>query len=137
MLLRDLKQQRKRSAFTLLEIMVVAAIILILAGAGAVVLPRFINDARINRAKLDVKTLGTAVMAYQVKNGSFPNSLEELANQQPDGGLAYIEKTALIDPWNNRYEYSSSSLHPRTGTPRISSQGPPGQTVYISNWPAD
>lgn len=136
MLLRSQKQS-KRAAFTLLEIMVVAAIILILAGAGAVVLPRFINDARINRAKLDVKTLSTAVMAYQVKFGDFPTSLNELAEIQRDQGLAYIEKSALTDPWNHLYDYNPGMLHPKTGTPRISSQGPPGQTVLITNWPAD
>jgi general secretion pathway protein G len=136
MLLRS-QNQRKRPAFTLLEIMVVAAIILILAGAGAVVLPKFINDARINRAKLDVKTLSTAVMAYQVKIGSFPSSLQELAQSGQDGSYAYVEKSALMDPWNRPYDYSPGTIHPQLGTPKISSQGPPGQNVYISNWPAD
>jgi general secretion pathway protein G len=133
-----LLKQRKRSAFTLMEIIVVAAIILILAGAGAVVLPRFLSDAKVNRAKMDIKSLETAVMGYQARNQNFPNSLQELAEVQPDGGLAFIDRSLLKDPWNNYYEYNPGQLHPRNGKPLIRSQGPPGQaTVPISNWPPD
>src|SRR5271155_537694 len=112
--------QRKRSGFTLMEIMVVAAIILIMAGAGAVVLPTFLANARINRAKLDIKSLETAVMAYQVKNGGFPGTLDELAQIQPDGTTAYIEPSMLMDPWNQRYVYNPGQINPRNGKPLIS-----------------
>ena len=135
MLYRDLSQQ-KRPGFTLMEIIVVAAIILILAGAGAVVLPRFLADARINRAKLDIKNLETAVMAYQTNNGNFPGTLDELANIDPNGRMAYIEPTLLTDPWGQALCLQSRRrIDPRNRQAedlvRRSSW-----SVYISNWPA-
>lgn len=133
MLLRQ--DQRKRAAFTLMEIIVVVAIILILAGAGAVVLPRFLSDANVGRAKTDIKSLETAVMAYQAKSGGrLPDTLDQLAEIQQDGGPAYIEASLLTDPWGNRYHYDRGTVHPKTQKPLISSQGPPGQNVLIRNW---
>src|SRR5207249_12074727 len=98
MLLRQ-PQQRKRAGFTLMEIIVVVAIILILASAAVVVIPKFIEDANFGRARMDVKTLEKAVMSYYAKYHRLPDNLEMLAQRQEDGTPAYIEHSALKDPW--------------------------------------
>jgi general secretion pathway protein G len=131
MLLRN-DQQRKRAAFTLMEIIVVVAIILILAGAGALVLPKFLVDANISKAKLDVKTLEQAASAYYTKHGFYPQSVNVLAQRQDDGSAAYIKEQLLTDPWGQPYVIGSDK-HPTTDIPLIYSNGPPGGQ-QIRNW---
>jgi general secretion pathway protein G len=133
MILQD-RQLRRRQAFTLMEIIVVVAIILILAGAGAVVLPKFLSDAKVSKAKLDIKSIETVLMKYSIDNGHFPTTLYELTQSPPTGGLAYMEETMLKDPWGQEWDYNPSAVNTRTGKPRIGSQGPPGQNIPVYNW---
>jgi len=134
MLLRN-NPQRKRAAFTLMEIIVVVAIILILAGAGALVLPRFLADANVSRAKMDVKTIETAASVYYTKNGGvYPPSVEMLAERQADGGPAYIKDNQVRDPWGQPYVLDVNQRNPKTDIPLIMSHGPPGQNLMIRNW---
>src|SRR5438046_1809024 len=102
MLLRQ-GHQRKRSAFTLMEIIVVVAIILILASAAVVVVPRFLEDAYVNRAKMDVKTIEKAAMTFKINNQRYPTSVHELAQPQADGRAAYIDPANVMDPWGQEY----------------------------------
>jgi hypothetical protein len=83
-------------------------------------------------AEMDIKALETAVMAYKIKCGDYPASLDELC--QYGGGLPFIEKSRLTDPWGRPYIYSPNNLHPTTGIPQISSAGPPGENAPIRNW---
>ena len=46
-----------------------------------------VDDANVSRAKMDVKTIEKAVVAYRVKNGHYPESLEYLATQQPERAI--------------------------------------------------
>jgi general secretion pathway protein G len=134
MMILQERHDRRRPAFTLMEIIVVVAIILILAGAGAVVLPKFLEDAKMGRAKLDVKSIEIAVMKYNMDKGHFPQTLEELAQIQPDGSMAYLDESALNDPWGQRWDYNPSSVNPKNGKPRIGTQGPQGKNTPYYNW---
>jgi general secretion pathway protein G len=132
MLLRQ--QPQKRTGFTLMEIIVVVAIILVLAGAAVMIVPRFLDDARINRAQVDVKTLEKAVQAYNIKNPTQPlQSLDVLAQLQQDGTAAYISPESLIDPWGQPYVLDGTP-HPTTRVPLIYSNGAPGTNKRIQNW---
>jgi general secretion pathway protein G len=131
---RDFANKVLRPAFTLMEIIVVVAIILILAGAGAVVLPRFLSDAKVSKAKLDIKSLETVLMKYNLDNNHFPQTLFELTQIPPTGGLAYMEDSLLNDPWGQPWDYNPSVINPRNGKPRIGTQGPPGQNQPVYNW---
>src|SRR5436190_15576909 len=82
MLLRQ-QPQTKRAGFTLMEIMVVVAIILILASAGVVVYTTMLADTRVNRARLDVKSLDQAVTAYYLRKHFYPQTLIELTERDP------------------------------------------------------
>jgi len=132
MLLRN-DQQRKRSAFTLMEIIVVVAIILILAGAGALVLPRFLADANVSRAKMDVKTIETAASAFNVKYHRYPSSVMELTEPTQDGP-AYLKEDLRFDPWGMEYVIDINQRNPKTYVPKIYSNGDPATGIPISNW---
>src|SRR3954453_22212587 len=87
----------RRAAFTLLEVLIVVAIIVVLAGVSSIYVFRYLEDAKEGRAKADVKTLEKAATSYELKIGQLPNSLQALP-QPPDGGKPYLESEATTDP---------------------------------------
>src|SRR5262245_56927209 len=112
-----------RTGFTLMEVLVVAAILVILAGTGTIILFRYLEDVKVNAAKVGVKNLETAIEGYKLSHGQYPASLEAVATAEP-GRLAYIEVDGLKDPWGNVYNYEPQTLNPQSGKPLIWSGGP-------------
>jgi general secretion pathway protein G len=126
-----------RGGFTLMEVLVVVAILVIMAGTGGVIYMNYLNKAKIDRAKMDVQSLTTAVMAYDVSYGSMPASLQQLTQRMPDGSPATVEVGQLLDPWNQPYQYNPQGQHHgMTGKPDIWSNGPPNSanSQMIGNW---
>src|SRR5436305_12104219 len=114
MMLRDIARARRaagRGGFTLLEVMLVVAILVILAGTGGVVYFRYMDEAKNGTAKMGVHSLETAVNAYYFKNGDYPPNLQVLAQRQADGSPAYLEVSALLDPWGRPYNYAIQGQH--------------------------
>ncbi len=124
-----------RSAFTLMEVLVVVAILVVLAGAGAYVYTGYLDKAREDTARMGVSELEKAVEAYKVAYGDYPTDLTILT-QAIEGRPAALQERALLDPWQRPYVYEPGTRHPQTGRPRIYSQGPnPGDaSKVISNW---
>jgi general secretion pathway protein G len=118
-----------RAAFTLMEVLVVVAILVILAGVGSVAVFKYMDDAKENAARLGIAKIEQAAISYKTKHGEFPQSLQELTKVEGSG--AYLEDKDLLDPWNQPYIYNPSELHPQSRRPHISAQGPDG---LISNW---
>ena len=125
-------RQTERAAFTLMEIIVVVAIILILAGAGLLGYQKILEDSKINRCKLDFKSLETAITAYETNNATQVTSLHELV-QPGASGKAYIEMGLLKDPWGQDYQYDPNTRSP-TGKPLIFSPGVPGTGHQIRSF---
>jgi len=144
---RRLAALRSRSrGFTLIEIMVVVAIIAIL---GATVVPLIMSkpdEARVTKAKQDIASLSSALDLYNLDNFNYPSSnqgLEALV-EKPSGDpepanwntAGYIRKLQA-DPWGRPYEYAS----PGEGGPfdiiSLGKDGVEGGTGFdadISNW---
>ena len=107
-----------RAGFTLMEVMVVVAILVILAGTASVYYMKALDSAREDRARIGVQTLSTAAGLYQIKYGDYPQALQLLVNP-PDGGKPYAETSDLLDPWGREYHYRIWSAPWRTGKPDI------------------
>ena len=100
-----------RTAFTLIELLLVLVILAVLA---AVVVPKFTNrseQARVTAAKTGISSIETALDAFEVDNGRYPTSDERLdalvnapANMQNWHG-PYIKGGVPTDPWGNPYVY--------------------------------
>ena len=112
------KQQRRRSrGMTLIEIMVVITILgLIAAAVGVAVIPQ-LNQARIDRARLDIKNIQNALKLYYTKKGNYPDTATGLKGLVDMQALEQLPR----DPWNNEYVYMNEG-----GKPVIISYGADG-----------
>ena len=111
-----------RQGFTLIEILVVVAIIGML---GAVAVPAYMNylaDARVATTRSLIANVDVAVKSYNMKHGKYPDSLEVLQEPQEDGGDPWLEGEA-VDPWGNELKYEKQGKK----RPKITSAGPDGE----------
>ncbi len=123
----------RRSAFTLLEVLIVVAILVVLAGVSSVYVFRYLDDAKVNAAKAGVKAIEKAAQGYEIAHGTLPQTLQELV-QPPSGGRPYIEQQAMLDPWGQPYQYDPSGSRNGGLKPDVWTTAPStGQ--QIGNWP--
>ncbi|NJC87979.1 MAG: type II secretion system protein GspG [Desulfuromonas sp.] len=102
--------------FTLIEIMVVVVILGILA---AIIVPKFLSrpdEAKVTKAKVDIKSLEEALGLFKLDNGFYPSTeqgLQALVSKPetgriptrfPDGG--YLKRVPA-DPWDTPFVYLS------------------------------
>jgi general secretion pathway protein G len=129
----------RHSAFTLVEMLLVVAIIGILA---ALVIPKIAGkseSARITAAQTDIRAgIKSALDQFEIDNGYYPKSLNDLL-QQPNNAKAwhgpYFDPPQLpVDPWGNPYQYAFPGKH-NSATYDLWSAGPPDGKNPIGNWP--
>ena len=133
---------KRMAGFTLIELLLVLVILGVLA---AIVVPKFsgrTEQARRTAAVSQISTFGTALDAYEVDMGSYPQGRSGLNAllQQPREGTGwrgpYMQKEIPLDPWGNAYIYESPGKHNPSGYD-LSSPGPDGQAGNeddITNW---
>jgi general secretion pathway protein G len=105
----------RRKAFTLIELMIVMAIIAVLVG---MILPRFKgmrDQANVSRAQGEVRAIKTAVESYFIRNGSYPPTTLTVCATYLTTAATYprILDTALYDPFGatatTEYRYIRSA----------------------------
>lgn len=132
----------RQTGFTLIEIMVVVVILAILA---SMVVPKIMDrpdQARIAKAKQDLRAVESALGLYKLDNFSYPTTdqgLEALVTK-PSGSPepknykkgGYV-KSVPKDPWGNEYKYLNPGTH---GDIDIFTLGPDMQPSEddIGNW---
>jgi general secretion pathway protein G len=126
---------KKRSGFTLIEILVVIMIIGVLA---AMVVPQVMDRpdrARVIAAKTDIRALISALKLYRLDNHAYPSTeqgLRALVRKPETGRLptnwnpgGYIESLPK-DPWDFEYQYASPGRHGEIDVYSFGADGKPG-----------
>ena len=109
--------RRSSAGFTLIELIVVIAIIAALASVIAPSIFRNASDAKSTAARSQIEIFALALNAYRLDNDAFPSSEQGLAALQaaPTGEPAaprnwrgpYLKKAVPLDPWGQPYHYES------------------------------
>jgi len=125
-----------RQGFSLVEVLVVIVIITILGTVVAVNLFDTVDETKVASTSASIQALKSAVMKYQLDNGSIPSqrqglealvkptTLPPIPNRFPQGG--YLQSSQLpVDGWGRPFQYLVPG---RTGQPfEIISLGKDGQ----------
>lgn len=115
--------QQRRSAlpvrgFTLIEVLVVIAIIGLLAGLVGPQVVKHFGEAKSKSARLQVEQLSAALDLYRLDIGRYPSTnegLEALIRAPTDARSwngPYLRKKKIpVDPWSNPYHYQAPGEH--------------------------
>jgi general secretion pathway protein G len=141
------RRGRSKSAagFTLIEIMVVVVILGILAALVAPNVIRRIDDARVTKARQDIRAYETALNLYRMDNFRYPTTeqgLEALVAKPVDPNIRNWKEGGYIDgmkkdPWGNEYAYLAPGSHGEYDLYTLGADGQPGgegPDADIGNW---
>jgi general secretion pathway protein G len=132
-----------RRAFTLLEIMLVVAIIALLLSAGFYFIgDQFLFATKV-KADADFQAFNQRLKTYQMLNGFYPSTEQGLqalvvmpqSEPKPTRWNQFMEKLPK-DPWNSDYMYVQPGIH-NPAAYDIYSMGKdrkPGTDDDIGNW---
>jgi general secretion pathway protein G len=89
--------------FTLIELMIVIAILGTIAGIGIPVYANYIEKARVTRATAEIRMLEKEILLSNDEDDALPDTLDDIGR----GGLK--------DPWGNPYKYFNIVTYDKGG----------------------
>jgi len=105
------KRLQRNDGFTLIEILVVMAIIAMLA---VMVAPNLFNQqagAMRDVARTEISTLEAALDIYRLDIGEYPDTLDGLMEDDTDRASwngPYLRRAVPTDPWDKEYVYEGN-----------------------------
>ena len=107
------KERRGTAAFTLIEIVLVLAIIALLLGAAIFKLTGVFSSSQKQRVAQDLSTFKSALNVYRMNAQTFPSTEQGLAalvtkpkvGRIPKSYRPYLDEE-IHDPWGNPYVYA-------------------------------
>lgn len=104
---------RKHGGFSLVELLIVLAIIIIIAGIAIPQFVSFLEKSRVNAAKAELETMGSAIREVRKDTACYVENLDQLDDPTNPGDDfspwwgPYISSlpTDIGDPWGTTYIY--------------------------------
>ena len=142
--MKNLPRAKRQRGFTLIELMVVLAILGVLA---ALIVPNVLDradDARGTAARADVNNLMQALKLYRLDNQRYPAAEQGLQALvvKPSTGPApvnwkpYLDKLPN-DPWGRPYQYMNPGVKGEVDVLSLGADGQPGgegKNANIGSW---
>ncbi len=95
--------------FTLVELLVVLAILGLIATFAAPRVLKYLSGAKSDSARIQIESLATTLDLYKLEMGKYPDTLEELVKKPAGadnwGGPYLRKKTVPKDPWRKDFVY--------------------------------
>jgi general secretion pathway protein G len=136
--------RRRDSGFTLLELLVVLAIMGLLAAIVAPQVLRYLGSSRSQTAKVQVQNVNAALELYKLDVGRYPtpeeglNALVTAPATAPGWNGPYLQKAgALRDPWGQPYFYKVPGQHGEVDVYTLGAdkaEGGSGEAKDVGNW---
>ena len=99
-----------RTGFTLVELLIVVAIIGIVAALALPNLMMAIQKGKQKATMADMKLVGTAIEAYIIDLSIAPNVADNISNLNVDWFVPfYLKKIPFLDGWGNVFAYTHGS----------------------------
>ncbi|WP_425616413.1 type II secretion system major pseudopilin GspG [Anatilimnocola sp. NA78] len=104
-------RRSRRRGFTLMEVLLVLAILVILGSIVTVSVIRMQRTAYIDAAKSQLQIFDAAITQYQLHIGTVPSDIEALVSlpqdipNQAKWQGPYLGKQLPSDPWDQPYQY--------------------------------
>lgn len=146
---KNRNRRARRSAFTLLEILLVVGLLALLASFAIPALMSKGEEARIKLAQSAIGPNGPIMQAiglYKLDIGVFPETLNDLIEKPSDDKIGskwkspYLQdRSGLLDPWQNEYQYERDGKH-NVNSVDLWSTGPDGidgNDDDVKNWKDD
>ncbi len=106
---RRIRVRSRLRGFTLLELLVVLAILGLIATFAAPQVLKWLSGAKSDSARIQIEAVSSAIDLYRLEVGSYPPDLEALVTK-PSGadrwdGPYLKRRTVPKDPWGRDYIY--------------------------------
>ncbi len=131
--MKNSKRRLKSKGFTLIEIMIVLAIVgMLFSFVGVSVIKKF-KESKLSAAKIQMASYEQSLQAYYLAHNAYPHTSQglqalisvptvgKIPKNYPDGGH-FGKKQLVNDPFGNPYRYECEDYQNYT----ISSDGPDG-----------
>jgi general secretion pathway protein G len=137
-----MKVRGRRAAFTLMEVLIVLAILVVIISLVVPNLMKARDKANNDAAKVQIKSVEEASDHYALDHdGSYPPSIEAMmsssGNDQQWKGPYFKGNKPPADSWNSPIQYQSPGTHQSEGRPDVWSMGKDktsGTADDITNW---
>ncbi len=136
--------RQKQAGFTLLELLVVLAIIAVLAGVVGPELMKHVGTSKTKAAAMQVEDFATALDMYKLDVGHYPKTgqglkaLIEAPSEAKRWNGPYLRKKKIPqDPWGADYHYASPGEHGKFDLYTLGedgSEGGEGEAQDIKSW---